>query len=138
MKMTTKARYALRALLRLAVSDPQRPISLQQLSVTEEISVEYLNQLFYRLRKAGIVRAVRGPAGGFVLDRTPAEISVKDVLDAVGEEISIASAEDEDPAGPQSAASNLWEEAAGRVTSYFSQLTLQGILEGTGQPLGEK
>lgn len=135
MKMTTKGRYALRAMLRLAISDRETPMSLPQLSEIEEISAEYLNQLFFRLRKGGLVRAVRGPAGGFVLNRSPAEISVKDILDAVGEEIRIPASRfgNSDSSGSRDAkesASNLWKDASEAVCGYFAQVTLQAILEG--------
>lgn len=134
MKMTTKGRYALRAMLRLAISDRRTPTSLPQLSEMEEISAIYLNQLFFRLRRAGLVSAVRGPAGGFVLNRDPAEISVKDILDAVGEEIGIPTSRPGgaarcDSCDAQEGASNLWKGASEVVSGYFAQVTLQAILD---------
>lgn len=136
MRMTTKGRYALRAMLRLATSDRESPISLPQLSEIEEISAEYLNQLFFRLRKAGLVRAIRGPSGGFVLNRGPAEISIKDILDAVGEEIQIPISQPENVVSSGScdaekSVNNLWKDASEVVCGYFAQVTLQAILDGT-------
>lgn len=138
MKMTTKGRYALRAMLRLATSDRETPTSLPQLSEMEEISAIYLNQLFFRLRRAGLVRAVRGPAGGFALNRDPTEISVKDILDAVGEEIRIPPPRSEssvpcDSHDTQEGASNLWNSTEEIVNGYFARVTLQAILDNTVQ-----
>lgn len=128
MRLTTKGRYALRAMLRLATSESGKPEPLRVLAEKEEISVEYLNQLFFQLRKAGLIRATRGPGGGFHLDRDPAEISVKDVLDAVGEELAVASA-NEGAAGKGAIGDAMWHEAAELVEGYFAGVTLQKILD---------
>lgn len=128
MRLTTKGRYALRAMLRLATYESDKPEPLRVIAEKEEISVEYLNQLFFQLRKAGLIRATRGPGGGFHLDRDPAEISVKDILDAVGEEIAVASG-DEGATGKEAIGDAMWLEAAGLVEGYFAGVTLQKILE---------
>lgn len=91
MRMTTRGLYALKAILTLAeLSSEQKPVSLQRLAQMEGLSPEFLQQIFYKLRKAGIVKAARGPGGGFSLSRKPAEISVYDVLFAVGESLEIS------------------------------------------------
>lgn len=128
MRLTTKGRYALRAMLRLAASESDKPEPLRVLAEKEEISVEYLNQLFFQLRKAGLIRATRGPGGGFFLNRKPAEISVKDVLDAVGEELAVASGDEETSDTPV-VGDAMWLEAAGLVEGFFSGMTLQKILD---------
>lgn len=90
MRLTSKGRYAVRAILDLTFNSNGRPVRLQEISERQRISLHYLEQLFRRLRKGGVVKSVRGPGGGYVLSRTMDEISVKDVLVSVGENINPA------------------------------------------------
>ncbi len=90
MRMTTRGLYGLKAILTLAeLSDEHNPVSLQRIAQIEVLSPEFLQQIFYRLRKAGIVKAFRGPGGGFTLNKRPEEISTYDILFAVGETLEI-------------------------------------------------
>ena len=90
MRLTSKGRYAVRAILDLTLSSNGRPVRLQEISERQKISLHYLEQLFRRLRKGSVVKSVRGPGGGYVLARSIDEISVKDVLLSVGENINPA------------------------------------------------
>lgn len=91
MRVTTKGRYALRAAMALASgSSRESPMSIKTISVHEGISPEFLEQIFFRLRKAGIIGSVRGPGGGFYFLRPLEEISLLDLLEASGEQIGIA------------------------------------------------
>jgi len=97
MRMTTRGLYSLRAILTLAeLSDEQKPVSLQKIAQIEGLSPEFLQQIFYRLRKAGIVKAFRGPGGGFFLNKKLSEISAYDILTAVGETLEIVPCSSED------------------------------------------
>jgi Rrf2 family iron-sulfur cluster assembly transcriptional regulator len=88
--MTTKGRYALRAVIALAkLSCDNKLVSVSALSEEEDISSLFLEQIFFKLKKAGIVKSIRGPGGGFLLNRPPDSISVKEVLDAAGEELTV-------------------------------------------------
>jgi Rrf2 family iron-sulfur cluster assembly transcriptional regulator len=88
--MTTRGLYGLKAILTLAeLSDEHNPVSLQRIAQIEGLSPEFLQQIFYRLRKAGIVKAFRGPGGGFILNKKLDEISTYDILFAVGETLEI-------------------------------------------------
>ncbi|GAB6277746.1 MAG: Rrf2 family transcriptional regulator [Rectinema sp.] len=90
MRMTTRGLYALKATLTLAkLSTEQKRVSLQRIAQIEGLSPEFLQQIFYKLRKAGIVKAFRGPGGGFSLNKKPEEISAYDILFAVGETLEI-------------------------------------------------
>ena len=82
MRITTKGRYGLRAVINLARTNHNRPVSIGSIASEENVSSEFLEQIFFKLKKAGLIRSIRGPGGGFVLNRTPAEISVQDILDA--------------------------------------------------------
>ncbi|WP_458524431.1 Fe-S cluster assembly transcriptional regulator IscR [Onishia taeanensis] len=87
MRLTTKGRYAVTAMLDLAMNGAATPTSLADISKRQEISLSYLEQLFSRLRRAGLVRSVRGPGGGYLLAGEPADISVARVIDAVNESV---------------------------------------------------
>lgn len=90
MRLTSKGRYAVRAILDLTFNSNGRPVRLQEISERQKISLHYLEQLFRRLRKGLVVKSVRGPGGGYVLSRAMDEISIKDVLTSVGENINPA------------------------------------------------
>jgi len=85
MRLTTKGRYAVTAMLDLALHEGGSPVSLSDISARQEISLSYLEQLFARLRRAGLVTSVRGPGGGYRLQRPGTEISVASIIDAVNE-----------------------------------------------------
>lgn len=90
MRLTSKGRYAVRAMLDLTFHSNGNPVRLQEISTRQSISLHYLEQLFRKLRTGKVVKSVRGPGGGYVLSRAMDEISVKDVLDCVGENINPA------------------------------------------------
>lgn len=90
MRLTSKGRYAVRAMLDLTVNSNGNPVRLQEISNRQNISLHYLEQLFRKLRNGRTVKSVRGPGGGYVLARPMDEIAVKDILDCVGENINPA------------------------------------------------
>lgn len=90
MRLTSKGRYAVRAMLDLTFHSSGNPVRLQEISSRQSISLHYLEQLFRKLRTGRVVKSVRGPGGGYILARSMDEITVKDVLDSVGENINPA------------------------------------------------
>ena len=90
MRLTSKGRYAVRAMLDLTKHSNGNPVRLQEISTRQNISLHYLEQLFRKLRNGQAVKSVRGPGGGYVLARAMDQISIKDVLDCVGENINPA------------------------------------------------
>lgn len=90
MRLTSKGRYAVRAMLDLTLHSSGNPVRLQEISKRQSISLHYLEQLFRKLRTGSVVKSVRGPGGGYVLSRSMDEISIKDVLNSVGENINPA------------------------------------------------
>lgn len=90
MRLTSKGRYAVRAMLDLTFHSTGNPVRLQEISSRQSISLHYLEQLFRKLRTGRVVKSVRGPGGGYVLARSMDEITVKDVLESVGENINPA------------------------------------------------
>jgi len=90
MRLTSKGRYAVRAMLDLTAHSNGNPVRLQEISTRQSISLHYLEQLFRKLRNGRVVKSVRGPGGGYVLAKSMDEIAVKDILDCVGENINPA------------------------------------------------
>jgi Rrf2 family iron-sulfur cluster assembly transcriptional regulator len=90
MRLTSKGRYAVRAMLDLTSHANGNPVRLQEISTRQGISLHYLEQLFRKLRNGKAVKSVRGPGGGYVLARSMDEISIKDILNCVGENINPA------------------------------------------------
>ena len=90
MRLTSKGRYAVRAMLDLTTHSNGNPVRLQEISQRQNISLHYLEQLFRKLRNGQSVKSVRGPGGGYVLARSMDQITIKDILDNVGENINPA------------------------------------------------
>ena len=91
MRLTTKGRYAVTAMLDLALHANEGPVSLADISTRQEISLSYLEQLFAKLRRNTLVKSVRGPGGGYCLSEEPASIAVSQIIDAVNESIDATS-----------------------------------------------
>ena len=87
MKLTTKGRYAIIAMVDLRLNGAVDPVRLKDIAVRQNISLSYLEQLFSKLRLSGLVKSVRGPGGGYILNRVPSEINLLDVITAVDEKI---------------------------------------------------
>jgi Rrf2 family transcriptional regulator, iron-sulfur cluster assembly transcription factor len=131
MRVTTKGRYALRAITNLILADSERPVPIKLIASEEDISPEFLEQIFFKLKKAGIINSVRGPGGGFTLDRDPADITVKEVFDAVGEGLEITPCTGEDDCERQDIClvHEVWKDASRHIVGYFEKLTLERVVE---------
>ncbi len=116
MRLTSKGRYAVRAMLDLTVHSNGNPVRLQEISTRQNISLHYLEQLFRKLRNGQAVKSVRGPGGGYVLSRNMDQITIKDVLDCVGENINPA----RDIVGTEAEAANSLEFHLSK--NYFMNL----------------
>jgi Rrf2 family iron-sulfur cluster assembly transcriptional regulator len=133
MRITTRGRYALRASLALAkLGKDGDPISINTLSEEENISSVFLEQIFFKLRKAGIVSSVRGPGGGFCFARPLGELSVKEILDAAGEDLSVTPCDKHQESCDRISgclSHHVWVETTEMVNNYLRNLTLASILE---------
>jgi len=136
MRVTTKGRYALRAITNLAMASSGQPVPIKKIAKDEDISPEFLEQIFFKLKKSGIISSVRGPGGGFVLSRNPDEISAKAVFDAVGEGIELTPCTSylDDGSGDcirreDCIVHDVWQEASAHIQHYFENLTLQKIMD---------
>ena len=133
MRITTKGRYALRAVVTLArSSEDGSPVSIKSISEQESISPEFLEQIFFRLRKSGIINSVRGPGGGFYFARPLKEITLESILESSGEGLSIipcvcGKTEDCGRRGTCSAG-KVWEEMDKHIRSFAESRTLEDIV----------
>ena len=140
MKIGTKGHYAVTAMVELSkYNNLDQPVSLASIAKTQNISVNYLEQLFIKMRKAGLVKSVRGALGGYLLTRTPSQISVWDVLIAAEEPMRInrcdADLRKSRCFGGMSKClvHHIWEETRNRIHDYLGNISLQDILEKPGQ-----
>ncbi len=135
MRITTKGRYALRAVHSLAKTNSESPVSIRELAEKEDISPEFLEQIFFRLKKTGMISSTRGPGGGFKLSWTPDKISLYDILEAVGEGVEFTPCLAVDPEShpceriDSCVAHEVWKEASNNIKDYFSKITLQNIMD---------
>jgi Rrf2 family iron-sulfur cluster assembly transcriptional regulator len=132
MKLSTKGRYAMVALTDLASMPAGTVVSLSDLSARQKISLTYLEQLFVRLRRAGLVDSVRGPGGGYRLARPASDIRVSDVLEAVDETVSAmhtgaGASGAVSGSRAQSLTNRLWEGLSAHVYVYLHQTRLSDI-----------
>lgn len=132
MKLSTKGRYAVVALVDLATARGGAPVSLAEISRRQDISLPYLEQLFVRLRRAGLVLSARGPGGGYRLARPAAEINLVDVLDAVDETVSalhVGAGASGAVSGSmaQSLSNRLWQSLSAHVYVFLHNTTLADV-----------
>ncbi|MBN2532013.1 MAG: RrF2 family transcriptional regulator [Spirochaetales bacterium] len=131
MRITTKGRYGVRAVLYLASTYYNRPVSIKTIANEEGISPEFLEQIFFRLKKAGIISSHRGPGGGFILNKNTSEITIMDILKALDETIFLVPCiNDKDCKRIEECISRtIWEDLSKIIKNYFTNLTIKDILE---------
>ena len=135
MRLTTKGRFAVTAMLDLALNEDAKPVTLAGISERQAISLSYLEQLFSRLRKQGLVTSVRGPGGGYRLAKAHAEISVSHIIAAVDELIDAtqcAGKEDCHDTG-RCMTHDLWASLNTKILDYLSGVTLAELVENQRQ-----
>lgn len=130
MRLTTKGRYAVTAMLDLAFHSQTKPVTLTEIAARQTISLSYLEQLFARLRKAGIVQGVRGPGGGYQLRRLPQDVNVASIIEAVNEPIDSTKCGGEANCQHDSVCltHDLWVGLSEHIQLYLSQITLADLL----------
>lgn len=146
MRLTTKGRYAVKALLDIAirayeherwhssavestalekVERPKQAVSLADIAERQDISLTYLEQLFRKLRKSGLVNSIRGPGGGYVLAQSVSDISIADIMTAVGEGIDVATSHS---SNPNKLAENLWADLTDQIHTFLANISLADLI----------
>ena len=131
MKLTTKGRYAVTAMLDLALHAKNDPVSLAEISTRQEISLSYLEQLFSRLRKQGLVASTRGPGGGYRVSRGLDEVAISEIIKAVNESVDATQC-----GGKENCHSHgrclthdLWEGLSEQIEDFLSGVSLQDLID---------
>jgi len=122
MKLSTKGRHAITAMMELAMRHNKGPVTLADISVEQSISVSYLEQLFARLRNHGLVTGMRGPGGGYCLRRPATEITIAEILSAVDDAMPARRERIPGEEWPQSVI--MWNQLSQRIYDYLNDLTL--------------
>ena len=143
MKLSTKGRYSVRAMVSLGIlsNTQDGPVSLKDISKVEGISVSYLEQLFVHLRRSGLVKSVRGPGGGYLFARDPEDIYLDEIMAVVKESINpvdCQSCEKYDAAACASgelrnaccATRPMWEDLDEKISSFLNSISLANLLQG--------
>ena len=133
MKLTSKGRYAVMALVDLARFDNINPVSLRDISLRQGISLDYLEQIFSKLKKNEIVKSIRGTQGGYVLNKNPNDIKLTNILNAVDEKVKTVQCKKESKRGCNGKATkclthNLWDELEIHINTFFEKKSLKDLL----------
>ena len=133
MKLTSKGRYAVMALLDLARFDNINPVSLRDISLRQGISLDYLEQIFSKLKKNEIVKSIRGTQGGYVLNKNPNDIKLTNIFHAVDEKVKTVQCKKESKKGCNGKATkcithNLWDELETHINAFFENKSLKDLL----------
>lgn len=133
MRLSTKGRYAVMAMVDLARYSDGSPVALADIAGRQEISLSYLEQLFAKLRRGGLVRSVRGPGGGYLLGRSVDMLRISDIILAVDEPVRATRCEPHSAAGCLSDKSrclthDLWEELGNQIHLYLSSVSLEDVV----------
>lgn len=117
-------------MLDLAIHHEEGPVTLADISESQGISLSYLEQLFARLKKFGLVEGLRGPGGGYRLLRSPEEISIAQVIDAIGEGVDVTSCKGNEDCqdGQRCLTHSLWQNLGREIYTYLDNITLAGFL----------
>ena len=131
MRLSTKGRYAVTAMMDLAIHHGEGPITLADISVNQGISLSYLEQLFARLKKNNLVDGLGGPGGGYRLSCHPDDISIADVISAIGEGIDSTLCEGKEDCqdGEQCLTHELWSRLGQEIYNFLDGITLASFLE---------
>ena len=138
MKLTSKGRYAVMALVDLARFDNINPVSLRDISLRQGISLDYLEQIFSKLKKNEIVKSIRGTQGGYVLNKNPNDIKLKNIFNAVDEKVKTVQCKKESKRGCNGKATkcithNLWDELEIHINTFFENKSLEDLIKNNNE-----
>ena len=134
MKLTTKGRYAVMAMADLASYAKKKPISLTEISLRQNISLPYLEQLFIKLKRRNLVKSVRGSSGGYTLIKPASEIKLSNIIFAVDETIKTLNCKKESKKGcnhksMKCITHNLWDDLEQHINSFFERIKLEDLID---------
>ena len=132
MKLTSKGRYVVMAMADLALFKGNGPTNLTDISLRQNISLAYLEQIFIKLKKNNLVKSVRGAKGGYVLEHSPEEIKISNIISAVDEEVKTLNCKKESKRGCNNKSTkcithNLWDQLDQHINNFFEKVKLQDL-----------
>ena len=138
MKLTTKGRYAVMAMADLASYQNGKPVSLIDISLRQNISLSYLEQLFSKLKNEKLVKSVRGASGGYVLEKNPKDIKISNIIFAVDEQVKTLNCKRESKKGCNGKSAkcithNLWDELEVHINDFFNKKNLSDLVKGKNE-----
>ena len=133
MKLTSKGRYAVMAMADLAKINDNQPISLAEISLRQGISISFLEQIFFKLKKNNLVHSSRGPTGGYLLSKSPEDINLSSIIKAVDEKVKTVGCKKESKKGCNGKSikcitHNLWDDLEMLINNFFEKNTLKDII----------
>ena len=134
MKLTTKGRYAVMAMADLALFKDNGPTSLTDISLRQNISLSYLEQIFIKLKNKNLVKSTRGAKGGYVLDKSDHDIKISNIISAVDEEVKMLNCKKESKKGCNNKSTkcithNLWDQLDQHINNFFEKVKLQDLIK---------
>lgn len=140
MRLSTKAQYAVRAMVSLSLHSHGSPVTLRDIAQREGISLTYLEQLFVKLRRGEIVKSVRGPGGGYLLARPAADIRVDEIIDSVEESLMPVACMDQVKGcscEDQCVTYSVWHGLGERIRTFLASITLADLAEEASEKLSQ-
>ena len=136
MKLTNKGRYAVMAMAELAKHDIKKPINLSEISIRQGISISFLEQIFLKLKNKDLVQSSRGPSGGYTLSKSPEEIKLSNIIEAVDEKVKTLKCKKDSKKGCNGKSTkcithDLWAELEHHIMYFFEKNTLKDIVNKT-------
>ena len=134
MKLTTKGRYAVMAMADLASNQDQKPVSLNEISLRQNISLSYLEQLFSKLKSERLVKSIRGSSGGYILDRNAKDIKLSNIIFAVDEQVKTLNCKRESKKGCHGKTVKcithyLWDDLEKHINNFFENVSLNDLIK---------
>jgi len=138
MKLSNKGRYAVQALADLARHNIEKPTNLTEISLRQGIPISFLEQIFFKLKKNNLVKSSRGPSGGYVLARSPAEINISSIIEAVDEQVKTLGCKKESKKGCHGKSikcitHDLWDDLEIHINNFLKRNTLKDIVYRVGK-----
>jgi Rrf2 family protein len=132
LKLSTRGQYGVRAMFEIARGYPDNPVTIKEISERQDVSVAYLEQILNKLRKAGLIRSVKGPGGGYLLTEDPGRVNIASILKELEGPVAITSCLD-----PEEGCSRvegcvthlLWKSLGAKIEAFLETITLQDLLE---------
>ena len=134
MKLTTKGRYAVMAMADLASNENRGPISLKEISLRQNISLAYLEQIFIKLKNHKLVKSSRGASGGYILEKSASEIKLSNIIYAVDEKVRTLNCKKQSKKGCNNRSTkcithNLWDQLDQHINNFFEKIKLQDLVK---------